>query len=673
MRVEGGSSMMSGSPKGGGGGKSTAGLAPTMQDFQILKPISRGAFGKVFLGTKKGQAKPLYAIKVMKKSEVVDKNMVSQVIAERNALALTKSPFCVNLFYCLQSADNVFLVMEYLIGGDLKSLLSMYGFFDEAMARFYIAEIALALSYLHKRHIIHRDLKPDNVLLTNHGHIKLTDFGLSQVKVDRELQIQDLIPHTPGFTATQLHRTPGQILSLTSHLCFRGQDESLFSASTLSEKTGSLHLHSHHITHNTTSQSAGPLSPDKSPMSPIQPRSRLTSVSNSAPSKPLWQTTPPEAINRTRRAQNDTAKEDNETPPTGQRRLVRKKSCIDDFNVPKELQGLDDLKTKTNCESGRKRGKPMLLDFQDSPGPEPQPAKIPKLNLDSNAEIGQDSDTNDVSFESCESGSFSGKSSNKENQPVIHESENGALKFSTPTQSGKELQRNVRFIMSPKTPIELNQVDEAVNKFGLSFSGMMDWRTSSMAPLPAESPADRRWPPNLNDTPIETPMKAHTPFRTPKSLKKPTGSIMKERILGTPDYLAPELLLHQPHSEAVDWWGLGVCLYEFLTGVPPFSDETPALVFQNILNLNMEFPEGDEALSEPAVQAVRALLTLDPEQRANFQTMQDTLPFFGSVAWDKILEEKAPFVPQPDDETDTGYFEARNNMLHLKVSEVIEH
>lgn len=87
----------------------------------------------------------------------------------------------------------------------------------------------------------------------------------------------------------------------------------------------------------------------------------------------------------------------------------------------------------------------------------------------------------------------------------------------------------------------------------------------------------------------------------------------------------------------------------------------------------MEFPEGDEALSEPAVQAVRALLTLDPEQRANFQTMQDTLPFFGSVAWDKILEEKAPFVPQPDDETDTGYFEARNNMLHLKVSEVIEH
>ncbi len=79
-----------------------------------------------------------------------------QVVAERNALAISKSPFCVNLFYCLQSTNNVFLVMEYLIGGDLKSLLSVYGFFDEAAARFYVAEIALALAYLHRHDIVHR-------------------------------------------------------------------------------------------------------------------------------------------------------------------------------------------------------------------------------------------------------------------------------------------------------------------------------------------------------------------------------------------------------------------------------------------------------------------------------------------------------------------------------------
>ena len=80
-----------------------------------------------------------------------------------------RSPFCVNLFYCLQSANNVFLVMEYLIGGDLKSLLGHYGFFDQQTAKFYAAEIALALTYLHNRNIVHRDLKPDNILLTAKG------------------------------------------------------------------------------------------------------------------------------------------------------------------------------------------------------------------------------------------------------------------------------------------------------------------------------------------------------------------------------------------------------------------------------------------------------------------------------------------------------------------------
>jgi serine/threonine-protein kinase greatwall len=98
----------------------------------------------------------VYAIKAMKKSELIQKNMVAQAIAERNAMALNRSPFCVNLFYCLQSTDNIFLVMEYLIGGDLKSLLGVYGFFEESMAKFYVAEIALALSYLHRHSIIHR-------------------------------------------------------------------------------------------------------------------------------------------------------------------------------------------------------------------------------------------------------------------------------------------------------------------------------------------------------------------------------------------------------------------------------------------------------------------------------------------------------------------------------------
>lgn len=189
---------------------------PNISDFCILKPISRGAFGKVFLGCKKVNPDTMYAIKVMKKTEMVNKNMVSQVVNERNALALTNCSFCVHLYYSLQTSSSIYLVMEYMVGGDLKSLLSVYGFFDENMAAFYIAEVCLALQYLHKHGIIHRDIKPDNMLLSHEGHVKLTDFGLSKVHIHRDLEISDF----QNWTPTLYLRTPGQLLSLTSHLSF---------------------------------------------------------------------------------------------------------------------------------------------------------------------------------------------------------------------------------------------------------------------------------------------------------------------------------------------------------------------------------------------------------------------------------------------------------------------
>ena len=130
-----------------------------------------------------------------------------QVISERNAAALAKSEFCVPLLYCLQTPNNVFMVMEYMIGGDLKSLLGMYGCFPEHQAVFYLASMVLALQYLHKRGIVHRDIKPDNMLLSASGHPKLTDFGLSTTGLrDRELQVVDnhikvnILPASTRFT-----------------------------------------------------------------------------------------------------------------------------------------------------------------------------------------------------------------------------------------------------------------------------------------------------------------------------------------------------------------------------------------------------------------------------------------------------------------------------------------
>jgi microtubule-associated serine/threonine kinase len=119
----------------------------------------------------------LYAIKVMRKVDLIRKNMVQSVKNERNILAMANNPFVVRFYASFTSRDNLYIVMEYLPGGDLFSLLRTLGALDEGAARQYCAEAVLALEYCHTQGIIHRDLKPDNLLVSAGGHIKLTDFG----------------------------------------------------------------------------------------------------------------------------------------------------------------------------------------------------------------------------------------------------------------------------------------------------------------------------------------------------------------------------------------------------------------------------------------------------------------------------------------------------------------
>ncbi|GJS62980.1 probable serine/threonine protein kinase IRE [Tanacetum coccineum] len=152
----------------------------TIEDFEIIKPISRGAFGRVFLARKRATG-DVFAIKVLKKADMIRKNAVQSILAERDILISARNPFVVRFYYSFTCRENLYLVMEYLNGGDLFSLLRNLGCLEEDMARVYIAELVLALEYLHSLNVIHRDLKPDNLLIGPCGHIKLTDFGLSKV------------------------------------------------------------------------------------------------------------------------------------------------------------------------------------------------------------------------------------------------------------------------------------------------------------------------------------------------------------------------------------------------------------------------------------------------------------------------------------------------------------
>eukprot|EP01102_Stenamoeba_stenopodia_P019851 TRINITY_DN7584_c0_g1_i2.p1 TRINITY_DN7584_c0_g1~~TRINITY_DN7584_c0_g1_i2.p1 ORF type:complete len:1360 (+),score=248.69 TRINITY_DN7584_c0_g1_i2:678-4757(+) len=334
---------------------------PTIKDFEIIKPISRGAFGRVWLARKR-KTGDLYAMKVLKKKDMVKKNMVEAVIAERNILATVNNPFVVRLYYAFQSKSHLYLVMEYLVGGDCASLLEHIYSFPERMSKLYIAETVLALEYLHSIGIVHRDLKPDNMLINAEGHIKLTDFGLSRIG---------------------------------------------------------------------------------------------------------------------------------------------------------------------------------LVDTVD------------------------------------ESGAMMQMTSNSPNSPV----------------KGKKRSKN--------------------------------------------------------------------------SLQGAT------RVLGTPDYLSPEALLGTGNGPSVDWWALGVTLYEFITGIPPFNDETPEKIFERILDRQLEWPENPEDMSEEAKDLISKLLHPDPSKRLGSNGVQEIKdhPFFDDVNWDTLLSEplNEAFIPRLDDELDTGYFDRRDNGRYSDV------
>ncbi|KAJ7094616.1 hypothetical protein B0H15DRAFT_830207 [Mycena belliarum] len=164
---------------------STAPLSRTsltsIKDFDIIKPISKGAFGSVFLAKKKVTG-DYFAIKVLKKADMIAKNQITNVKAERMILMTqAESPFVAKLYFTFQSKDNLYLVMEYLNGGDCAALIKSLGSLPEEWTKNYIAEVVLGLEYLHQRGVVHRDLKPDNLLIDQHGHLKLTDFGLSRI------------------------------------------------------------------------------------------------------------------------------------------------------------------------------------------------------------------------------------------------------------------------------------------------------------------------------------------------------------------------------------------------------------------------------------------------------------------------------------------------------------
>ncbi|EAW18782.1 cAMP-dependent protein kinase catalytic subunit pkaC [Aspergillus fischeri NRRL 181] len=176
----------------------------SLDDFTIQRTLGTGSFGRVHLVQSKHNHR-FYAIKVLKKAQVVKMKQVEHTNDERRMLNRVRHPFLITLWGTWQDARNLYMVMDFVEGGELFSLLRKSQRFPNPVAKFYAAEVTLALEYLHSQQIIYRDLKPENLLLDRHGHLKITDFGFAKEVPD----ITWTLCGTPDYLAPEVVSSKG--------------------------------------------------------------------------------------------------------------------------------------------------------------------------------------------------------------------------------------------------------------------------------------------------------------------------------------------------------------------------------------------------------------------------------------------------------------------------------
>ena len=430
----------------------------SIQDFQLLKPISKGAYGRVYLA-RKIVTGDLFAVKVMNKKDLLRKNQRQHVQSERRIMAHANNPFVAKFYHSFQSKNHLFIVMEFVNGGDLFSLLKNVGNLSEEVTRVYLAELVLALRYLHEElHVIHRDLKPDNILIDSKGFIKLIDFGLSQIGVaERFVEKHERVP---SFARATVAASPSpSVDSLRS------------SGSSLNDETPSSHAAS----------DAGSLSI----------LSHSSSLALSSTSFPI----------------SSTSFLDSSTSFTS---VTDSQYSLDRRSLP----------ARSNL------GVPLHL---------------PSLRSDDLARVSQDG-----------------------SQEVLMESQGVLQGVSQGISSG--ISQGISQGIS-------SGISQGVSS-GIS-QGVASGISLGISPISTQSP--------LQEPKEQQPTPAHE-----RRLHKRKNLLSR---VGTPDYMAPELLLGTYSGPANDWWSVGAIAYELLVGFPPFNDSTPERIFNRILQKDMEWPE----------------------------------------------------------------------------------
>jgi len=623
-----------------------------IEDFSVIKPIMKGGYGRVYL-TKRKLDEKIFAMKVLKKDEMMKKNMLKNVQNEVKIMALSKSDFIVHLYYSLQTESKILLFMEYMIGGDVKSLIKMCGYLEESLAMLYVAEVTLALEYLHQKDIIHRDVKPDNMLIAHNGHIKLTDFGISDISFDRDITINDIM-FSPKSTCDigMYMRTPRQIQSLLKPI-------NGFEKHSIKSKVNRKVIKVNDETHSSVKvDGTNPRQVlkrfseyESNSASQNHPSKRCRFEDNKSLSAELSSQfllmNVEERSDQRKTNPTDLETSSKENISFDSSSSVSRRHSFSEYSIqiprrchqmiqrhfPKDYSFTDvdiDFQSKQRT---RKSGKALKLDklvfpFDNNLSDEECEMQITNTDL-----LHEDISSNKDFIDGISSPFTS--SFNSENMK-LNESCKRRLKSDLSTDLDLKLNE---ISVSKETTLQkfINNIDECEDIYYCSTPK----KTSSL---------------NFDEAFLSTPQKINE-----KDFSKLQTAQRLKPLLGTPHYLAPELLKGLQHNAAVDWWALGVCFYEFLVGEHPFNGEDIFTLFQNIQKKDIIWPTDDEKLPESIIDLINRLLEVDPDKRANSKDIRSS-DGFCKLSWSTKLKDEIPtFIPQPENELDTDYFWNKTN------------
>ena len=569
----------------------------SIQDFELVKPIRKGAYGRVYLARKKNTG-DIYAIKVMNKRELLRKNQNHHIQAERRIMSHADNPFVVKLFYSFQSKNHLYLVMEFINGGDIYSMLQNVGSLTEDVARVYAAELVLALSYLHDDlHVIHRDLKPDNILISKEGFIKLIDFGLSQIGVaERTAQKREHLPVLSRSSASPQASTPHSLHAHSSdkssprgsahsgghsggHEYFRGECRG-------GHSDGHSGNHSYgHIDNHRGNHSGGP---------------------------------------------SDDANDCHSTHGS---------ACSACDNLTCAVCGADSVCSvcgtgntcavcgarRSKAEATEEAGVDKTVDFlMDSNDSELSSQRSPAAS----AHDGSSHDTSSLRSDSLSSFTYSSVCSSR--TPTSTSQMNSLSSLTIP--SGQEPSLSGSYSAGSVSSLacfqdrrtapsslarpdscdascgkvsgvnDVNDVTEINGVSGITeFSGVAGVNgVSGITEFSEVSGVNETTSEVTNEISKELvesiPVLSRHQIKKRRAQRKLHRRKDKLSRVGTPDYMAPELLLGTYSGPANDWWSVGVIVYELIVGFPPFNDQTPELIFDHIVKKEMKWPKVRQAV-----------------------------------------------------------------------------